>query len=331
MKRIDGTRTFAAGLFLFLVPLTAAGTGDEGLGSGRSDVGENDPAVSADSDADNESRSDPPSYLLRYRFRKGEVIRYRSESIEEQCFSVAGRSKTDRTQVQQVRRFEVSGLDPSGQASLVMQFESVEMSKQVDDQEPIVFRSSMKPSEVPPMYAAFADRLRSGAPRFVVAPTGTPTNEDDEIIVRPDTDEQHEKHKDQPDTRLRPPVPKHPVKVGDSWKYISRVKVRVAEDITREIGLLTTCRLESIESGIARIKFTTSPTIRLKSIAARSQLASAQPRGYSLMDIEAGRITKRVTRNSNTVHGVRGPQSLLTYSSETIEELLTEAASVSQR
>ena len=86
MKRIDGTTTFAAGLILFLVPLTAVGTGDEGLDSDKSDVGGNDPVVSADSDADDESRSDPPRYLLRYRFRKGEVIRYRSESIEEQCF-----------------------------------------------------------------------------------------------------------------------------------------------------------------------------------------------------------------------------------------------------
>ena len=319
------------GLLLCLTPVTVTGQETAGAAADSAADTANNPAAAASPDPDADSGSETETYLLRYKYREGEVIRYRSESIEEQCFTLAGQSKTDRTQVQQVRRFQVSGLDESGRASLVMQFESVEMSKQVDDQEPIVFRSNMKPAEVPPMYAAFADRLRTGAPRFIVAPTGTPTNDADEIIVQSDAGEDNGDRADQPDTRLRPPLPQDPVAVGDSWKYISRVQVRVTKDITREIGLLTTCRLEAVDKGIARIKFTTSPTIRIKSIAARSQLASAQPRGYCLLDIEAGRVTKRVTRNSNTVHGVRGPQSLLTYSSETIEELLTDGARVTRR
>ena len=297
-------------LLLTLIPHTASHAGEEKQASAAKTG--LDTSVEAGSIDQLENGAD--EYLLRYRFLEGEIIRYRSQKVGELCLTVAGASKSDVERVEQVRRFLVTHIDESGLSDLVMQFEKIEMSRQVNDDPPIVFRSTMKPSEVPPMFARFADRLRRGAPQFAVMPTGTPTNESDEIRLPEKTDA--------PETRLMPPLPEAPVQIGESWSYITPVKVRMAEEITRKIRLLTTCRLESVENGIARIKFSTSPERRLKSVLARSQLVSARPQGYFLMDIETGRINKRVIRNRNSVHGVRGPQSLVTYSSESVEELL---------
>ncbi len=314
MKQMNERGRLTTGLWLFLIPFMACDAGEKTLIGNEPGAGRPSSDVTAETSSTDQPESGADEYLLRYRFLEGEVIRYRSEKFGELCFTGAGARKSDLEHVEQVRRFEVSGIDATGKADLVMQFEQIEMSRQVNDDPPVVFRSTMKPSEIPKMFARVADRLRREAPKFSVMPTGMPTNKNEEIKLPEKADD--------PETRLMPPLPEAPVQTGDSWTYITPVKVRIAKDFTREIQLLTTYRLESVENGIARIKFSTSPVRRLKSIVAKAQLVSARPRGYFLMDIKAGRLIKRVTRNDNSVHGVQGPQSLVTYSSEMIEELL---------
>ncbi|MCH2213333.1 MAG: hypothetical protein MK110_18695 [Fuerstiella sp.] len=321
---------FATGVVLNLILLPAAmSAGKERIDPDNFAAGGSASAVAAPSEETENTSADAVKYLLRYKFSDGDVIRYRSEKVAEQSLVVAGYKKTDRTRVEQIRRFQVSGLEATGQANLVMQYESVIMSRQVDDGEPVVFRSDMKRSEIPALFAGFADKLRGNAPKFAVMPTGVPRDDDGRIIL-PDQDPPGEK-KEQPETRFMLPLPDSSLAVGDTWRYITRVKVRVTTEIAREIQLLTTCRLASVVDGIARIRFSTSPLGRLKSVTERTQLVSAMPRGYCLMDIEKGRITKRVIRNSSSVHGVQGPQTLLTYSSDSIEELMTPRPRVVQR
>lgn len=276
--------------------------------------------------ADGESQDDAsPEYRLRYRVAVDEVLRYRSVKVGELSYSVGQQTKTDVERVEQIRRFEVRSVEDDGSADLVMQFESVEMSLQVNGGAPLVYRSTMDAAAVPSYFAGLDARLRGSAPRFRVTPRGAPVDEEQKIIVPPKEVE------NPPETRLMLPLPEELVKVGDAWKYFSKVNVRISEDFKRDVPMMTTCRLESVEDGIARIRFSTSPSIKLKSIVARAQLVSAMPHGYCLLDLEAGRIIRRVSRNNSDVHGVHGPQSLLTYSAEVVEELLPNDTQLSQR
>jgi hypothetical protein len=323
MKRISEMIMLASGIVLLLQPTMAIDVDETGPVQNDSPTGKAEPAVTDDADSVDSSDVDNREFVLRHQFRNGDSIRYRSEKIERLSITVGEQSKTDVTRTEQVRQFDVSNLDESGRADLLMQFESVELSRQVNDDAPVVYRSSMKPDEVPRMFAVFAKRLQGKAPRFTVVPTGTPLNDGGEVIVSKD--------KDSTEAWLMMPLPENAVKIGDAWKHFSSVKVRIAKDVMREIRMLTTYRLDSVDDGIARIKFTTSPTIRLKSTSVQALLIAAVPRGYCLLDIEAGRIVKRVARNNRSVYGLKGPGSLLTYSAEAIEDLLPEDASVSQR
>ncbi|MCH2200816.1 MAG: hypothetical protein MK102_02515 [Fuerstiella sp.] len=330
MRKKSARGAFVAGVVLNLVLLPAAKSVDnERISSDESVASDSGSEAAAPTERTDKTKADVTKYVLRYKFAEGDMIRYRSEKVAEQCLTVAGYKKTDRTRVEQVRRFQVRGLEDTGQASLVMQYESVFMSRQVDDDEPVVFRNDMKRSEIPKLFVGFADKLRGKAPKFSVMPTGVPRDEDDRIIL-PDPEDLAE-NKDLPETRFMLPLPESPLAVGDTWRYITCVKVRVTTELAREVRLLTTCRLVSVADGIARIKFSTSAMGRLKSVTEKAQLVSAMPRGYCLMDLEAGQITKRVIRNSGSVHGVQGPQTLLTYSSDAIEELITPTARVVQR
>jgi len=323
MMRISGMTMLASGILFLLQPWVALADEESGPIQNTAPKGKTEPVVTANLDSTDSSAADTREFVLRHQFRKEESIRYRSMKLEKLCITVGQQSKTDVTRTEQVRQFDVNNLDESGRADLLMQFESVEMSRQVNDEAPTVYQSSMKPDEVPKMFALFAKRLQGKAPRFTVLPTGTPLNEDGEVIVP--------QAMDAAETRLMMPLPEQAVRIGESWKYISSVKVRIAKDVMREIRMLTTYRLESVDEGIARIKFTTSPTIRLKSTSVQALLIGAVPRGYCLFDVDAGRIIKRVARNNRSVYGVHGPESLLTYSAEAIEDLLPEDNNVSQR
>ena len=323
MKWISEMIMLAAGILLMLQPAIAIDLDETGPILNGSSTDDSEPVVSDDIDSVNSLDVDTREFVLRHQFRKGESFRYRSEKLERLSITVGKQSKTDVTRTQQVRQFAVSNLDESGQADLLMQFESVELSRQVNDDAPVVYRSSMKPDEVPRMFAVFAKRLKGKAPKFTAVPTGVPLNDLGEVVVSKD--------KDSTEAWLVIPLPEKAVRIGESWKRFSSVKVRIAKDVMREIRMLTTYRLDSVNDGIAKIKFTTSPTIRLKSTAVQALLIAAVPRGYCLLDIEAGRIVQRVARNNRSVHGLKGPGSLLTYSAEAIENLLPEDSSVSQR
>lgn len=267
-----------------------------------------------------ESEASNDKYSLRYRFRKGDVIRYETTRVGELRIAVGQQSKSDISRVKQIRRFDVTEVDDSGAADLLMRFEFVEMSMQTNDGEPIVFRSDMAPEEVPPCFARMASKLTDAAPHFTVLPTGAPLNAARELI-RPE--------KEQQETRLMLPLPAEPVVVGEAWKYYNTVKVRISKDVNRGIRLLTSCRLKSVEDGIAKISFQTSSISHVKDPAVKALLIEAFPKGHMTFDIDAGRMIRRVVRNDNSVYGVHGAGSVLTTSAEAIETILPSEAVVS--
>ncbi len=259
-------------------------------------------------------------YTLRYRFREGDVIRYETTRVGELRIAVGEQSKSDISRVKQIRRFDVTNVDASGAADLMMRFEYVEMSLQTDQGEPIVFRSDMEPAEIPRCFARVASKLTDAAPHFTVLPTGAPLNDAHELI-RPEKEEQ--------ETRLMLPLPTEPVAIGEAWKYYNTVKVRLSEDVNRGIRLLTSCRLRSVKDGVARISFQTSSVSHVTTPAVKALLIEAFPKGDVMFDMESGRIVRRVIRNDNSVYGVHGPGSVLTTSAESIESLLPVEAVVS--
>jgi len=267
-----------------------------------------------------EPETSTEKYTLRYHFREGDVIRYETTRVGELRIAVGEHSKSDISRVRQIRRFDVTNVDDSGAADLMMRFEHVEMSLQTNDGEPIVFRSDMSPEEVPRRFARMASKLTEAAPHFTVLPTGAPLSKEREL-VRP-KEEQNE-------TRLMLPLPAEPVAVGQTWKYYNTVTVRIAEDVNRGIRLLTSCRLKSVEDGVAEITFRTSSVSHVKSPSVKALLIEAFPKGHVMFDIDTGRIVRRVVRNDNSVYGAHGAGSLLTTSAQAVETLLPTEAVVS--
>ena len=181
-----------------------------------------------------------------------------------------------------------------------MQFESVRMEIQSDQGVPEVFDSKLPPSSVPKKFQHVARKLSGAAPRYTLPATGTP------ISV-----EGIEEVPEGGQASFMMPLPEHEVSVGDSWKVNMKCTTPIAEGVLREVLLLRTYRLESVEEKVATISFATSLVSPIKSPTVKAQLLQATPLGTITFDLESGTVLKRVLRFDKSVLGALGPNTML--------------------
>jgi hypothetical protein len=118
------------------------------------------------------------------------------------------------------------------------------------------------------------------------------------------------------------PLPENPVAVDDTWRETLPVNVRVTAEISRQINILRTFRLESVENGMAVISFRSSVEAAVKTPTMRAQLIKATPKGTLTFDIDRGVMVKRELRYDETVLNAIGPNSVVLCNGTSTEELL---------
>ena len=304
-----------------------------------------------------------PTWTLRYKFAPDQKLRYRNtESVTLDAMEGENR-KVDVTGIEQRRIFTVTSVDDAGAARLTMQYEFVGMKVQTNQFEPVEFDTTMKPDEVPPVFRNTARLLKGSAPRFWISSLGSALQESysaesyvpaEKAVARagnvtvgkksssPATgDVQQAVATTTPEAFANPlaptsrnsdavtflmPLPENPVAVGDTWREMIPVNVRVTEEISRQINLLRTFRLESVENGIAMISFRSSVEAAEKSPTMRSQLIKATPKGTLTLDIDRGLMLKREIRYDETVLNAIGPNSVVLCHGNSTEELLDDTA-----
>ena len=291
------TRTFPPLLALALIAATSAvGVADDATAV----------AVSANATA-------AESYLLRFQFEPGQTLRYQSSQTTNQQATTTKATKTDISKVEQRRLFTVGEMDEDGAAEIAMQFEHVRMQVGSNGQAPVGFDSTMKPNKVPAQFRGTAAQLKRVASRFQVQPKGTPVS-----------DEGVEQIAKGGQASFLIPLPTKPVAVGESWNVYMPVQVRLAEKVMREITLLRSYRLKSVDDGVAKIVFFTSIESPVKSPFVKGQLVQATPSGIILFDIANGQVLRKEIKIDKSVLGAMGASTILSVTSHTVERLLTE-------
>lgn len=282
------------------------------------------------------------TWTMRYQFHPGQQLRYQSKQQMTLEAQVGENQRVDVSQVRQVRRYAVS--ETTGDLSrLSMQFEDVWMHRQVDQEPPVEFRSSMKPSEVPEVFRNVAHSLRGAAPIFqitsvgrAVAPQAEPAKAQ-KTVASPVDSATEVKSGEKSVAAVSPRsgeadpgsflmlLPETPVSEGGTWKEEFQVQVRGGQDLQLPVQILRTYRLESVENGIAKVTFRSSVRTPLRSTVVRSQLIQATPSGSFLLDLKRGLMVRREFRWNETVIGALGPESILASHGNQTDELLEEA------
>ncbi|HQX49216.1 MAG TPA: hypothetical protein PLY87_06490 [Planctomycetaceae bacterium] len=308
----------------------------------------------------------PPAWTLRYKFLPDQKLRYKSTESVTLDAMVGENRKVDVTGIEQRRVFTVTSVDDANAAKFTMQYEFVKMQVQTNEFEPVVFDTTMKPEEIPPSFRNTARALQGSAPRFWISSLGSPLRESDltnggaptstavaragNVTVTPRKSESSasdiqqvsattaEPNSQTPDSARtdKPeavtavtflmPLPEQAVEIGETWREVIPVSVRVTEDINRTVNILRTFRLESVENGIATISFRSSVEAAIKSPTLRSQLIKATPKGTLTFDVERGVMLKRVINYDEMVMNAIGQNSVVLCNGSSTEVLLEDGA-----
>jgi hypothetical protein len=298
-----------------------------------------------------------PKWVLQYKFQPELKLHYRTTEKKTLQGEIDGNRKVDVSELRMGRVFTVQSVDTDGTAQIAMQFDEVWMSRKVNDDPAVEFDARMKPSEIPNEFRNVAHSLKGGATRYAITSRGLPADRlmeppavdnsppagktvDQAVLVEPDSTEGRVttiaatatpgSRKQDQTTSFLMPLPEHPVAVGDRWKETIPVTIRVTAEFNREVNILRTYRLESVENGIANISFWSSIASPVKGPTMMSQLIQATPRGTMMFDIERGAMTRREMRYDQSVPGVFGSGSLLTSIGTTVEELQPAASNQDQ-
>lgn len=304
------------------------------------------------------------SWRLRYRFQDGQKLRYETRQNMTLKAELGDTRRVDYSELKQRRVFTVQKVEPDGSARMAMQFEHVWMQKKVDSQEPVVFDSDMKSSEVPNAFRQVARELKGSAPKYWLSVIGTsmyPVAKAEPVqkavaksdspkgpvinLVEGDSEQekiqlvasspvsdvpQEQKNQADPGSFLMT-LPENDIKVGETWKETINVPVRLQNDINIEVPILRTFRLESVEQGIAKITFRCSIETPIRNVTVSSQLIQATPRGTISFDITRGIMLRREMQYDESVFGALGAESLLTSVGTNIEELIESEKAASEK
>ena len=300
---------------------------------------DNTPAAATDSGAASTSAdvTTPATekHLLRYQFHPSQKLRY--ESVQKMTLdaTVGEAKKVDVSEVRQTRLFTVSGIEADGAAKLSMQFEKVWMQKQVDNDPPVQFDSSMKPTEVPGMFKSVSHSLKGSAVQYWSSTMGAscfPKDAPQAILL----DKGEESINgfaafNAAATRKDPGsflmlLPETPIAQGETWKESIQVLVRGSENAALPVTILRTYRLEEIRDGVAYVSFRSSVNTPLRGVMIKTQLIQATPSGKFRFELTRGLMLSREFRYNETVIGALGPESVLTSKGTQTETLIEEAA-----
>jgi hypothetical protein len=293
-----------------------------------------------------------PAWTLRYKFQPHQTLRYETRQQMTLEAQQAENRKVDTSELIQRRRFTVLSAAESGAARIAMQFEHVWMKMQTDDHPAIEFDSSMHPGDVPVAFREAAHQLRGRAPRYWLSDRGvslyrqpnsglaTPSrgsqvtqtsatkDSNDAIqlaegILLPKDSEPKQQETKDPGSFLIP-LPAFPLGIGESWTETTTVTVRLTEEISRQIPILQSYRLEAVTDGIATISLNSSVEAPGLTVPVQAQLIQATPRGRIQFDIDRGVVTLREMTYDAAVPGAFGQESLLTSTGTSTERLLGE-------
>jgi len=256
------------------------------------------------------SKPDPTKFDLRYKLKRGEVLRY--EVTDRASFATTIEQSTSATQTKTVtvKAWKIVDVLPNGNIEFINVVERVNMINQLPDHDPTEY-DSVRDKTPPP---GFEDVAKSvGVPLLAV--TMTPHGE----VLRRDWKMRAPHADDNSPIAVR--LPDEPVVVGDSWDEPYDVQVTLENQATKTIQTRRHHKLLDVASGIATIEVTYQVLSPIDAYV-EYQLVQRLMHGEVRFDIDAGRVVAQQMDIDKRILGFAGPTSSTHYIMRMEEKLL---------
>lgn len=261
---------------------------------------------------------DNQKYVLAYKFKKGDVLRWQHDhqTQVETRFGTAS-SKTS-TRARPDYTWTVKNVDTRGSIRFDIQMERIKVLEQNGDAEQIHYDSD-KDEKAPASCIPYKERLGRVCSTYSISPCG-------QVV---DSKSYYNQVKvggvgDNPVVRF----PDKPIAVGHKWDVSNSVRAKDEFGAMQQVELRIRYELHKVVDGLAHITFKTTSLNPHIDETVRSQIVTHMTRGFVVFDIAQGKITNREIRWDERVIGYQGAESYMHYTAFHTEALVKEEAKV---
>lgn len=270
--------------------------------------------------AENEAAS--PTYTLKYQFVANQFTHL--NVVHEATITTEYGEARETTFNESITRkhYRVVSVDADGSAVLEPVIDHVQMKAQFGDREPVLFDSNWSDDKIPAKFMDIKKSVGHPTARFRVNHFGRLESVSRLQVGSQTGPVDADSGDNDPSRNFLVVLPEKPVQIGDTWTDTFRTKVSINNDIQREVELLRTYRLKSVEGSVAVISMVTSVTDPIRKPAIRAQLIQREPSGTIRFDLDRGLVLERESTVDKTVFECFGPKSSMKAVSRRVEKLV---------
>jgi hypothetical protein len=243
---------------------------------------------------------DPNKPLLRYRFNKGEELRWSVLHTLNMRNIIGGMEENIETRNRSVKIWKTLDVEADGAAIFEYRVEDLDMHKAQTGHHDVVY-NSRRDAVIPPAFANLEGKIGVPLAQIRIDPQGKTTRKP-----------LREYHGALSENRIVIPLPDEPVKIGASWTEPSQVDLPQPNQTVRKIRIRHEFSLENVHSGLATIPFATIPLTPL-SPKEKTQLFDQFTVGTMELDLDAGHFIRQQSTIDKLVVGIRETSDSIRY------------------
>lgn len=238
------------------------------------------------------------SYLLRYRFHKGEEMQWNVVQTIRVTTAIGGISERLETSSRSTKIWEVRELSPDGTGTLDYSVRDVVMSQKQTNKPDASF-DSRTDTVVPQMFRSVAESLGVPLSRLSINDRGETVKK---LYLRSYTPNLQE-------NKIAIPLPKEPVAVGDHWEFPLPIELQRADGTVKKIRAEEVYTLKDVKTGLATVAFEVRVFSPVSDPKERIELAKHLEKGTLKLDVDTGHVVSRSTTIDEHVTGFAGAAS----------------------
>ncbi len=259
-------------------------------------------------------------YLLQYKFKAGDVIRWNVEHTTSTKTQMAGESEETSSRTQTTKKWKVLSAESQGAFQFEHMIESLMLWQKIGEEAPIVYDSQQPEKGTPPEFQEIKKSVGSVVSTITARPDGQIINRKSEFSkARLGVGE------------ILVPLPEKPVAIGHQWAVPTQLQVEDENGLVQSLTARVLHELEKVVEGKAYISIRTEILTPVESDKIRSQIMQQMSSGYAVLDLERGLIVFKELDWNEKVQGFEGNDSLLQYMAKLTEKIVNEETTSSKK
>jgi hypothetical protein len=245
--------------------------------------------------------------LLRYRFKKGEELRWNVLHMLKMKTIIGGKEENVETRSTSVKIWKTIEADAGGSATFEYRVEDIDMHQSQTGRNDAVY-NSRRDKTIPPMFINLEGKIGIPLAHIKIDPLG-----------KTEKKPLREYAGSMAENRIVIPLPNEAVDAGSSWTVPLPIELPQQNRTVKKIKAQQKFTLERILSGLANIKFETQILTASLTPNEESQILEHFAEGVMKLDLDAGHFVRQEATVNKLVVGVRGNSDSINYLSRTTE------------